>query len=185
MQIMPNKPWPKSEQARERAKRNATDVAVLFNAKVSAKTISRNDPVVIYNVPLDSGNFRYTLTFSATNYSFTGYWKQFRNIKSFFSVSLGKPDQGGTTILNLNGIDYGYPIYFHDFGLDDNEQRFLRLKKFGTLLRKLDMKAARSGILNTLQIFVWSKFISPTHTVAQAKLFQKLLETSYYHSYKK
>jgi hypothetical protein len=100
-------------------------------------------------------------------------------------LSLKQPDRnvGATVHLSTVSTKLGLPVYTIDASTEPAVSVRLLAPEVRSLIRKLDLAAIKSILLNAVQIHAVSELVTPQHCAEQAEMLRGLLLAVYRETY--
>lgn len=169
-----------SPEERAASRRHAVELARLLNSNaVSYRRITIGQPQCPYRVPFHADDFWFKVLVSDSDFVFTGEHRRREAFTVPFCAALKHPwrTMVATTYLPRVSDELGVAVYSSERFTEAAISASLLAPAAAALVRRMDFPPISRLFINSIQIEVTSKLISPEQCAQQVRLFRELLLT--------
>jgi hypothetical protein len=164
------------------AREHALEIARLLQSKaVSHRRLAAGEPHCSYRVPLHVGDFWFKVLVSDAEFVFTGEHRRRESFRVPFCASLKHPWSNLVTNTHLPEVsaELGMAVYTQERVSEESVASGVLTSAVRKHIGQIAFAPIQVFFLNTIQVYVISKLISPEHCARQVLLLRELLLTVY------
>jgi hypothetical protein len=173
-------------EERAAARRHAVEIARLLDSgAVSYRRITIGEPQCSYRVPFHAEDFWFKVLLSDKDFVFTGEHRRRDAFTVPFCAALQQSwrNMGATTHLPRVSDELGVAVYAPERFTETAISVHLLTPGVAALVRRLDFAPISLLFVNSIQITVTSRLISPEHCAQQVRLLRTLLLTIFHEAH--